>query len=53
VAANPNIALVQRFFAAYADHDLEAMRNEILAPDVTWSIPGHHTPPGAHGPLPS
>jgi ketosteroid isomerase-like protein len=42
VAANPNIALVQRFFAAYADHDLEAMRNEILAPDVTWSIPGHH-----------
>jgi uncharacterized protein len=41
-ADNPNIALVQRFFAAYAEHDFEAMRNEILAPDVTWSIPGHH-----------
>jgi ketosteroid isomerase-like protein len=41
-ADNPNIALVQRFFTAYADHDFEAMRNEILAPDVTGSIPGHH-----------
>jgi uncharacterized protein len=39
---HPNIALVQRFFAAYADHDLAVMRDEILAPDVTWSIPGHH-----------
>jgi uncharacterized protein len=39
---NPNIALVQRFFVAYADHDLETMREEILAPDVTWRIPGHH-----------
>jgi ketosteroid isomerase-like protein len=42
VADDPNIALVQRSFTAYADHDFEAMRNEILAPDVTWSIPGHH-----------
>jgi ketosteroid isomerase-like protein len=39
---DPNIALVQRFFAAYAEHDLEKMREEILAPDVTWRIPGHH-----------
>jgi uncharacterized protein len=42
VAENPNIALVQRFFAAYSEHDLETMRTEILAPDVTWRIPGHH-----------
>jgi uncharacterized protein len=42
VTDNPNIALVQRFFAAYAEHDHEAMRSEILAPDVTWSIPGRH-----------
>jgi uncharacterized protein len=42
VTDNPNIALVQRFLAAYAEHDLEAMRSEILAPDVTWSIPGRH-----------
>jgi SnoaL-like domain len=40
---NPNIALVQRFFVAYAEHDLETMREEILAPDVTWRIPGHHS----------
>jgi uncharacterized protein len=39
---HPNISLVRRFFAAYEDHDLDAMRDEILAPDVTWSIPGHH-----------
>ena len=42
MAANPNLALVRRFFTAYADHDFEAMRNEILAPEVTWRIPGHH-----------
>jgi uncharacterized protein len=39
---NRNIALVQRFFVAYAKHDLETMRAEILSPDVTWRIPGHH-----------
>lgn len=39
---SPNIALVQRFFAAYAAHDLETMREEIFAPDVTWHIPGHY-----------
>jgi ketosteroid isomerase-like protein len=39
VSENPNIALVQRFFVAYAEHDLETMREEIFAPDVTWRIP--------------
>jgi uncharacterized protein len=42
MSENPNIALVQGFFDAYAEHDLEKMREEILAPDVTWRIPGHH-----------
>jgi uncharacterized protein len=42
MSENPNIALVRRFFVAYAEHDLETMREEILAPDVIWRIPGHH-----------
>jgi ketosteroid isomerase-like protein len=41
-ADNPNIDLVQVFFVASTDHDLVKMREEILAPDVTWRIPGHH-----------
>ena len=39
---DPNIALVQRFFAAYAANDFTTMREQILAEDVTWRIPGHH-----------
>jgi ketosteroid isomerase-like protein len=42
MSENPNVDLVQKFFVAYAEHDLEKMRDEILAPDVTWRIPGHH-----------
>lgn len=41
-ADNPNLALVQRFYECYANHDLDAMREEVLAEDVTWLIPGHH-----------
>lgn len=37
-----NVALVRRFFELYAARDTEAMRAEVLAPDVTWLIPGHH-----------
>lgn len=41
-APPPNVALVQRFFAAYAANDFTTMREQILADDVTWRIPGHH-----------
>jgi uncharacterized protein len=37
-----NVALVRRFHECYASGDLESMRNEVLAPDVRWTIPGHH-----------
>jgi ketosteroid isomerase-like protein len=36
------VALLQRFYACYAAGDLETIRNEILAPDVVWTIPGRH-----------
>ncbi len=39
---NKNLELVQRFFACYGSGDLETMKREILAEDVTWIIPGHH-----------
>ncbi len=38
----PTIALVQKFYACFASGDLDTLRNEVLAPDVTWLIPGHH-----------
>ncbi len=39
---DPNVALVQAFYEAYAADDVERMKREVLASDVTWAIPGHH-----------
>jgi uncharacterized protein len=39
---NPNVAVVKAFYEAYAANDVERMKRELLAPDVTWAIPGHH-----------
>jgi uncharacterized protein len=39
---NPNVAVVQAFYDAYAANDVERMKRELLAPDATWAIPGHH-----------
>ena len=33
--------IIDRYFKAYAAHDLDAVR-EVLAEDVTWHFPGHH-----------
>ncbi|NJL37616.1 MAG: SnoaL-like domain-containing protein [Leptolyngbyaceae cyanobacterium RM2_2_4] len=38
---HPNVAIVQRYYQAYGRGDVEAVR-EIFAPDITWTIPGHH-----------
>ena len=38
---HPNLELIDRFFAAYGNHDLAALR-EVLAEDATWTFPGHH-----------
>jgi ketosteroid isomerase-like protein len=40
--ASPNRRLVEDFYAAYAANDVERMKRELLASDVTWAIPGHH-----------
>ena len=39
---HPNVAVVQRYYEAYSAGDLNLIRNEIFAPDITWTIPGHH-----------
>jgi ketosteroid isomerase-like protein len=38
---HPNLVLIQSFFTAYAENDLEAMR-QILSPDIDWVIPGRN-----------
>ena len=38
---DPKIAMIERFFAAYAAHDLAAL-SSVLAEDVEWTIPGRH-----------
>lgn len=37
-----NVAVVQRYYEAYGASDIELIRNEIFAPNITWTIPGHH-----------
>src|SRR5690242_8553880 len=39
--AHPNLDLIDRFFAAYGERDLAALR-EVLAEGATWTFPGHH-----------
>lgn len=38
---HPNVALIQRYYAAYASGDPNALR-PFFAPDIRWRIPGHH-----------
>jgi hypothetical protein len=48
--ANENLKLVKKFFECYGTGDLETMKKEILAEDVSWIIPGHHPLSGVkHG----
>lgn len=45
--SHPNLDLIDRFFAAYASRDREAL-GEVLAADATWTFPGHHPLSGTH-----
>lgn len=47
-AAQSNLDLVSRFYECYSVYDLQTMRNEILASDVLWHIPGRHPLAGTH-----
>jgi ketosteroid isomerase-like protein len=38
---DPNLDLIDRFFAAYGERDLAALR-DVLTEDATWTFPGHH-----------
>lgn len=38
---HPNLQTIEDFFAAYAAKDIARAR-EVLAPDISWFIPGHH-----------
>lgn len=38
---HPNVAIVKRYYEAYIKGDLATVRS-IFAPNITWTIPGHH-----------
>ena len=38
---HPNLLLINTFFQAYANNDLDAIR-QILDPNIEWVIPGRH-----------
>jgi ketosteroid isomerase-like protein len=44
---SPAVALVTRFYQAYAIEDLEGMR-AVLAQDIVWRIPGRNSISGDH-----
>jgi ketosteroid isomerase-like protein len=39
--AGGHITLIRQYYAAYAEGDLSALRR-FFAPDIRWTIPGHH-----------
>lgn len=44
-----NLKTIEAFFAAYAGKNVAAIR-EVMADDISWSIPGHHPLSGTkHG----
>jgi len=48
---DPKIVLIERFFAAYAQHDLPGI-SSVLSEDISWTIPGHHPLAGTKRGLP-
>ncbi|MFC0626429.1 nuclear transport factor 2 family protein [Kribbella deserti] len=47
---HPNVKLIRGYYEAYAANDLNAMRTRYFAPDIRWTIPGHHPLAGTkHG----
>ena len=38
---HPNLDLIDRFFAAYSQHDLRSL-HDVMADNATWTFPGHH-----------
>ncbi len=46
-AKHPNVELIERYYATYAQGDPEALR-PFFTPDIVWRIPGHHSLSGEH-----
>ena len=44
---HPNFDLIDKFFAAYGNHDLAALR-QVLADDAAWVFPGRNRFSGTH-----
>lgn len=38
---HPNVTLIRDYYKAYGSGDLESLR-QFFAPDIRWTIPGHH-----------
>jgi ketosteroid isomerase-like protein len=47
-SSEANLALFHQFYQCFLDNDLDTMRNQVMAPDVVWHIPGQHTLSGTH-----
>ena len=41
-STNENVRLIERYYEAYGQGDLDALRNEFFVSDIEWRIPGHH-----------
>src|SRR3712207_5356600 len=39
---HPNVKLIRGYYEAYAANDLAALRTKYFAPDIRWTIQGHH-----------
>jgi uncharacterized protein len=43
-----NTDLVLRMYSLFNSGDMDTIRNELFAPDITWRMPGHHPLSGEH-----
>jgi hypothetical protein len=48
VTVASNTEVVQGMYAAFHARDLDRLRNEVYAPDITWLMPGQHPLSGLH-----
>jgi hypothetical protein len=49
--AHPGLAIVDKMYACFAKGDMETLKREVFAADITWNLPGHHPLSGIkHGP---
>lgn len=42
-----NTDLVLKMYDCFSKGDMDGIRNEVFAPDITWNMPGHHPLSGA------